>query len=137
MPTGQRMNTTDAAEVAREILAQDRENLTDAWRHSILQLFDDYTGARCSGQPARELLIPEPPPTGDSRVDAALAALSEHLARRDGWTPPHWVTDPSRYAQPWWFVAGLRSLEAAAIQESPLSFRKRGIFITAGALNRA
>lgn len=137
MPTGHRINTVAAAEVAREILAQDRENLTDAWRHSILQLLDDYTGALRSGDPASELLIPEPPPTGDGRIDAALAALTEHLARRDGWTPPAWVTDPARYAQPWWFVAGLRSLEATAIQESPLSFRKRGIFITAAALHRA
>lgn len=123
--------------LAVELLTADPENLIEVWRHGILQLFADYNGALHIGEPAHELLIVEPPRTGDSRVDAALAALTEHLARRDGWTPPAWVTDPARYAQPWWFVAGLRSLEATAIQESPLSFRKRGIFITAAALSRA
>ena len=136
MPDGRRVNTRAAAETARELLTKSSQNLNEVWRHCILQLFDDYSSSLRSSEPAHGLLLPEPPPTGDSRVDAALAALTEHLARCDGWSPPAWVRDLNRYAQPSWFVAGLRSLEATAIQESPLSFRKRGIFITAGALSR-
>jgi hypothetical protein len=70
-------------------------------------------------------------------VDAALAALGEHLSRRDGWERPAWVVDPAREAEPWWFVTSLRGMHARALVESPLSFRKRGIFITNGALDRA
>jgi hypothetical protein len=82
------------------------------------------------------LFAEAPSPTGDSRVDAALAGLAEHLARRDGWPPPKWTFEEARYAQPWWFVANVRSWHALAIQESPLAFRKRGVFLTASALER-
>lgn len=74
-----------------------------------------------------------PAGTGDVRVDAALA---EHLARHDGWTPPMWAFDEIRYAKPWWFVSGVRSWHAAALVESPLAFRKRGVFLTESALER-
>jgi hypothetical protein len=70
------------------------------------------------------------------RVDAALAGLAEHLARHDGWTPPRWAFDEGRYATPWWFVSGVRSWHAAALVESPLAFRKRGVFLTESALDR-
>jgi hypothetical protein len=64
------------------------------------------------------------------------AALAEHLARRDGWERPRWAVEPWRKAQPWWFVTP-RRLHARALVESPLSFHKRGVFITSGALDRA
>jgi hypothetical protein len=78
-----------------------------------------------------------PEPTGDVRVDAAFAAMAEHLARRDGWAVPECATDPGVKAVPWWFVTELRGLHPTAVQESPLSFRRRGIFITRDALERA
>lgn len=131
------MTSAAAARLAASMCADDPDDLMGVWRHAILQLLDDYTGAQRAGQGAQELLAPEPPPTGDNRIDAALAALAEHLARRDGWPAPAWVDDPARYAEPWWFVFDLPSLEAVAIQQSPLSFRKRGVFITAASLVRA
>lgn len=126
-----------SARLARELLTADPTALHQVWRHSILQLLDDYDAARRAGERASELFLQAPQRTGSGQVDAALAALAEHLARRDGWLAPNWVNDPNRYAEPWWFVAGLPSLEATAIQQSPLSFRKRGVFITGAALSRA
>jgi hypothetical protein len=82
------------------------------------------------------LFATEPARTGDSGVDAALAGLAEHLARQGGWRPPRWAFDESRYAEPWWFVADIKAWQALAIQESPLAFRKRGVFMTASALER-
>jgi hypothetical protein len=38
---------------------------------------------------------------------------------------------------PWWFVTDFVGLHPRALVESPLSFRKRGVFITSGALSRA
>jgi hypothetical protein len=40
-------------------------------------------------------------------------------------------------AWPWWFVTDLRGLHPRALVESPSSFRRRGVFITDGALSRA
>jgi len=128
----------DAAAVAADMVAA-RSRLQDVWRHAIIQLLDDYTSLlRHDGPPsAQTMWTARPRPTGDRRVDAALAALGEHLARRDGWPTPAWVRDPDLEAVPWWFVTALRGLHPRALVESPLSFRKRGIFITSGALQRA
>ena len=112
--------------------------LKDVWRHAVLQMLDDYTSVlRHEGTRAAAAMWTKPPRlVGDRRVDAALAALAEHLARRDGWACPTWVVDPQREAEPWWFVTPLRGLHPRALVESPLSFRKRGVFITSDALDR-
>jgi hypothetical protein len=101
-------------------------------------LLDDYNRAfRDGGVPAGAALLRDAPrPTGDSGVDAAIAALAEYLARRDGWRPPSWAFEQTRYAEPWWFVSGVRAWHAIALVESPLAFRKRGVFLTASALER-
>jgi hypothetical protein len=129
-----------AAEAARNAaleLATDG-GLSGAYR-CLMQLLDDYRRAqRRDGTSAAAPLFDESPPsTGDVRVDAALAGLAEHLARRDGWNPPLWAFDENRYAKPWWFVSGVRSWHAMALVESPLAFRRRGVFLTESALDRA
>lgn len=128
----------DAAAAATRVLSADSTALGEAWRFGILQVLDDYERARRAGGTARAaaLFAEAPPPTGDCRVDAAQAALAEHLARRDGWTPPRWAFTDDRYAQPWWFVSGLVSWHATALVQSPAAFRKRGVFITDRALDR-
>lgn len=128
----------DAAVVAAGMVSADAR-LQDVWRHAIVQLLDDYTSVlRHQGCAAAQAMWADrPQPTGDRRVDAAFAALGEHLARRDGWPAPRWVRDPTLEAMPWWFVTALKGLHPRALVESPLSFRKRGIFITRGALQRA
>jgi hypothetical protein len=73
----------------------------------------------------------------NNRVDAAFAAMAEYLARRDGWEVPSWARLPGREAWPWWFVTDLRGLHPRALVESSPSFRRRGVFITSGALDRA
>jgi hypothetical protein len=75
--------------------------------------------------------------TGDGRVDAAFAVMAEYLARRDGWAVPAWAALPEREAWPWWFVTDLRGLHPRALVESQSSFRRRGVFTTSGALDRA
>jgi hypothetical protein len=127
----------DAAEVAVMLLAEGKP-LGRVWRFAVLQLLDDYTSVlRHQGVgAAQQMWAGEPSSTGDARVDAALAALAEHLARRDGWAVPRWARDPVREAMPWWFVTELRGLHPRALVESPSSFRRRGVFITSDALER-
>lgn len=79
----------------------------------------------------------EPMSTGDARYDAMLAAIAEYLCAREGILAPTWVEDSNRFLDQWWFVSGIRSLHADAIVHSPISFARRGVFITAGALTYA
>jgi hypothetical protein len=132
------LTAAGAAALARELLAAG-ESLPDIWRHCVLQLLDDYAGdaSRLGVTPARRRFAEPPAPTGSTKVDAALASLAEHLSRRDGWPTPGWAQDPARYTAEWWFVTRLPGMHATALQESPTSFRKRGVFITEGALSRA
>lgn len=117
----------------------DGERLSRLWRYVFVQMLDDYTSVlRHRGVPAAgRMWASAPRITGDARVDAAFAAMAEHLARRDGWAVPSWARLPEREAWPWWFVTDLRGLYPRALVESPSSFRRRGVFITSGALDRA
>lgn len=116
----------------------DGERLSRLWRYVFAQMLDDYTSVlRHAGMPAAARMWADAPrATGDTRVDAAFAAMAEYLARRDGWTVPPWARLPEREAWPWWFVTDLRGLHPQALVESPSSFRRRGVFITSGALDR-
>lgn len=127
----------DAAAAAAEMLRAG-ESLRRVWRYAIVQMLDDYQSVlrRDGANEAAQMWQAEPATTGDVRVDAAFAALGEHLARRDGWPAPAWVSESRREAVPWWFVTDLRGLHPQALVESPLSFRRRGVFITHGALER-
>lgn len=126
-----------AAATAERLLAADTP-MVQVWRHVIAQLLDDYTAVRAEhGQAAAaDLFLDAPPRTTDTRVDAALAGLAEHLSRRDDWPTPGWACDPSRESAQWWFVTPLTGLHARVLVESPLSFRKRGVFISADGLSR-
>lgn len=132
------LSAAGAAELARSLI-EAGEPLTVAWRHCVLQLLDDYLSdvRHESPREARRRFDAEPAPTGSPQVDAALASLAEHLSRRDGWDTPMWALQPSRYCKEWWFVTPFAGMHATALQQSPLSFRKRGVFITAEALSRA
>ncbi|GAA1395935.1 hypothetical protein [Catellatospora coxensis] len=128
----------DAAAVAAHMLSAG-ERLSRVWRFALTQMLDDYTSVlRHDGREAAAQMWRQPPsPTGDARVDAALAAMAEYLGRRDGWPVPAWAREPQREALPWWFVTDLPGLRPRALVESPSSFRRRGVFITRGALERA
>ena len=112
--------------------------LSDVWRYCVVQLLDDYMSElQHHGSETAARMWQRPPAlTGDSRIDAAFAALAEHCARHDGSRVPAWAADPAREASEWWFVTDLRGLHPTALVESPLSFRKRGVFITRDALVR-
>jgi transcriptional regulator with XRE-family HTH domain len=128
-----RRRWSSLAELAPAVAAELRRGTgSQAWR-SVAEFLDDDRGAD-----ARELLLSvadAPSPTGDSRADAVAAALAEHLCAQRGLTPPAWTQAPVE-ATPWWFVAG-EAFRALALRESPISFARRGVFVTAGAFERA
>jgi hypothetical protein len=131
-------SVADATAAAAQMLAAG-EPLGEIWRYVILQMLDDYRSKlRHAGtDAAARMWQPAPATTSDSRLDAAFAALAEHLAGRDDWAAPEWVAEQWRVATPQWFVTELPGLHPRALEESPSSFRNRGVFITDMALERA
>jgi len=120
------------ADVARELgacLADGDESGALRLAFRCVELFE-----RAPVDDRQDLVASEPVPTGDARFDALLAAISEYLCAREGLLAPTWVENPSRFLDQWWFVSGIHSLHADAIAHSPISFARRGVFITAGAL---
>jgi hypothetical protein len=83
------------------------------------------------------LVAERPLSTGDARFDALLGAVAEYVCACIQLVPPSWVDDESRFLMEWWFVSEISSLHADAIAHSPISFARRGIFITADALTYA
>ena len=135
----QAFETADQAAGSALAMLQDDERLSRLWRYVFVQVLDDCTSVlRHAGVPAAaRMWASAPRSTGDIRVDATFAAMAEYLARRDGWDVPSWTRLPGREAWPWWFVTDQRGLHPRALVESPSSFRRRGLFITSGALDRA
>jgi len=92
-----------------------------------LRLRDDLRQTAIEARPA---------PTGDAAADAFLGALAEHLAAVHGLARPAWAVEPGRFLGRFWFVSDVPGFRALAIAQSPAAFRRRGIFISKGALQR-
>ena len=82
------------------------------------------------------MLRDEPPLTDSERANAYLAAVAEHLALRNALDVPPWVERDARFLKLPFFPAGLESLKATCLMESPASFRRRLIFVGADPLYR-
>ncbi|HVA21555.1 MAG TPA: helix-turn-helix transcriptional regulator [Candidatus Micrarchaeia archaeon] len=105
------------------------------WRLTVGEVIDDEQAGSTAAE--TRMVVADPPlPTGDRRVDALMAALAEWLCLRHQLAPPGWSQDPDRVAEPWWFVAAASAWIATALRESPPSFARRGIFVTATAFER-
>lgn len=91
-----------------------------------------------SGAQRQAMLDPVPRLTGDSRRDALLGAVAEHLALRWRLDPPAWTEDPARFLRrPFFLDNGLTGMRATYMVESPTAFRRRFIFTEAEPLRRA
>ena len=82
------------------------------------------------------MLIDEPPISGDDRANAYYAAVAEHLALKYRLSVPPWTADSRRFLNRPFFPAGLESLKATLLMESPVAFRRRMIFVDADPLYR-
>jgi hypothetical protein len=81
------------------------------------------------------LLQQEPPPTGDERWDVFLAALSEHLAAKDGRRGPRWCE--RRHLKRFWFPFNTPAARTEAIVHAPAAFRRRGVMVARAELEVA
>lgn len=136
-PKGLRLRR-GAAPVAEISLAVSRElaagDTATAWRW-LVQFADDYRGSSAAGK--RWLVAETPPLVGQCCYDAAIAGLVEHLCAEAGLPAPAWTGESERFSEPWWFPAGLPALEATMVRDSPISFKRHGVFVGANAFYRA
>jgi hypothetical protein len=98
---------------------------------TVLGLHDDLVRADPAIRVA--LCVMPPPPTGDRRFDALLAALVEHDLERDRLPVPAWVSGPGRDAGGWW-VEDVPELRAAVRKATPAAFARHGVWLDAAEL---
>ena len=103
---------------------------------AFLREFLDTFYLERDGDARTAMLSREPPLSDDDRVNAYLAAVAEHLAFREHLAVPRWASGRGRFLRRPFFPAGLESLKATLLVESPTAFRRRMIFVGADPLYR-
>lgn len=103
---------------------------------AFLREFMDEFYAESSPQQRAQMLAEEPPLSDNPRQNAYLAAVAEHLAFCYRLSVPAWVVGADRFLTRPFFPAGLESLKATLLVESPVAFRRRMIFVGADPLYR-
>lgn len=101
---------------------------------AVRELLDEF--ALRGREDLRAAALAEEPAQVNAHVDAYLGALAEHLAHTCGLPVPSWALSADRTLDRMWFPGVARGFRATALRESPVAFRRRGIFIARGALTR-
>jgi len=126
---------------ARERLSQTlskvsgRVRVGEDFRHAVREFLDEFA-LRGDDRSRAEAIAQRPESTGDSRHDAYLGALAEHLASVHGLSRPEWSVEPSRFLDRFWFVSEVPGFRAVAIAQTPAAFRRRGVFVPERSLHR-
>jgi len=107
-----------------------RRHLVDGGR----EFLDDWSLLRDDAE--RSAAVAAEPRPVEPRIDAYLAAVAEQLCAEIGLPAPAWVRAPGRFLDRFWWPGTTRALDALALRDSPAAFRRRGIFVGAGALRR-
>ena len=107
----------------------------DEFLVAVRELLDEF-GLAVTDAQRRRAIEAEPGETGDRRYDAYLAALAEHLAVHNDLDCPRWALSADRFLDRFWFVSDVAGFRATALAQSPMSFRRRGIFVPARSLVR-
>jgi hypothetical protein len=106
------------------------------FRFCLAGFLDDFYGEADAASRMRRV-ADDPGLTDDSRMNALLGAVGEHLMNR--WSlgrPPAWSNRPERFLDRPWFMGPERT-KGFLLAESPLAFRRRFIFTEAEPLRRA
>jgi hypothetical protein len=101
---------------------------------AVREFLDTFYG---SDEPKRQAIIMDSPLRLDPVRDAYLAATAEHLALEYHLDVPEWTEHQGNELDRAHFSGGLEDLKAILIVESPLAFRRRLLFVSANALDRA
>ncbi len=106
-------------------IARDPEN----WVIHLMDFVDDF---RRHKNPDA---VKDPFALNNEKMDAILASTASQLCSELNIPIPDWLWNVPSLKDPW-FVAGMDSLKAIALVESPLHFRLRKIFVLENFLSR-
>lgn len=81
------------------------------------------------------MVASEPCGTGDETWDVHLAATAEHLCLKAGIDVPDWTR--KRHLEEPWFAAKSDDMRLILFVQSPPAFRRRNLFVSIDALQRA
>lgn len=126
---------SDLARDLRKLKIKGQTKLPATASARILQFVDDFRSRRRTTQ--RQMLDKKPLHTGSALVDAYLAGVAEQLSSEVGLSAPSWIEDPDRFLRRWWIESDVPSARPTAFAQSPAAFRRRGIFVSERALERA
>ncbi len=99
------------------------------WKMYFYDFVDDF-------RRNRDLqMISESFELSDEKLDALLASTAERLCDELKLEIPGWIRNIPATKEPY-FVAGMESLKATAIVQSPLRFKIRNVFVTESFLSR-
>lgn len=103
----------------------------DSWKIHFMNLVDEFR------RTLNPLLLLLPPPSNlNPKLAALLASIVRELSKETAIDTPTWAKR-SYFLDTPWFPAGMESLKATALLESPLSFRANNIFVQENFLSRA
>jgi len=121
---GRRSTAVGTGEEVRELVAVADER--SAYR-AVRQLAIDLAAVEPALRVA--LAVTPPPPTGDRRFDALLAAVVDDCLGSDGLPIPQWVSAEDRSLDEPWDVEPVAVLRPAARAATPEAFARRGIYL--------
>ena len=101
----------------------------DHWQIPFMDFVDEFRREKSPAQIELGFI-----PTHE-RFDALLASTVEYLCHEQHIKIPAWVAAIPACRKPW-FVAGIESIKAIALVESPVEFRIRKIFVLENFLTR-
>jgi hypothetical protein len=127
-PRAERLSQTLAG------LAQ-RARSGEDFRHAVSEFLDEFA-LRGNDHSRAEAIELRPELTGDSRHDAYLGALAEHLAAVHQLRRPAWSVEPERFLERFWFLSDTKGFRAVSIAQAPAAFRRRGVFVPERSLHR-
>lgn len=104
---------------------------TDSASMALLWLADGFSASDASTRVV--LCFAAPPPTGDERIDAAIAEIVEHFLEVRGLLP-EWMNANERVLDEPWIPDPYAS--ATIADETPPAFRRRGVFLSHRELGR-
>ena len=113
-------------------LRETKERIESDPEHWTVHLMDFVDDFRYYRNPAA---LAAPFGRRHERWDALLAATAASLCEEMGMETPAWINEVPPCKEPW-FVAGMDSLKAIELVESPLPFRLRKIFVLENFLSR-
>ena len=101
----------------------------------VVREFLDQAG-RADARELAALIGERPELTGDTRADALIAGVAEHLAATREVRCPGWTSAPERFLDRFWFVSTEPGFRAIALAQTPVALKRRGIMWPARSLAR-